>query len=71
MGCVISEPCFKATIFQRNYRKISWSFFYNFFKFHSKKKIGEPQHYHVISAMLYPKPFYYKVCCKETAMYDI
>ena len=38
---VISEPCYKGSILQRNYRKmtsISWSFSYNsFVKFHVKK----------------------------------
>ena len=41
-----SEACYKRTISQRNYRKmtISWSFSYNsFVKFHGKL-IWEPQH---------------------------
>ena len=40
MDCVISELCCKATILQRNYRKITilWSFSYNsFVKLHSVK----------------------------------
>ena len=39
-GTVISEPCFKGTILQRNDREmtISWSFSYNsFVKFQGKK----------------------------------
>ena len=43
MEHVIREPCYKGTVLQRNYRKItiSWSFFYNFFvKFNGKKKFG-------------------------------
>ena len=36
--CVISESCYKGTIFQRNYRKIPWSFSTNYVvKFHVKK----------------------------------
>ena len=40
MDLVISEPCYKGTILQRNYRKMTiiWSFSYNsFVKFHVKK----------------------------------
>ena len=40
MDHVISELCYKGTILQRNYRKmtIPWSFSYNsFVKFHGKK----------------------------------
>ena len=51
MDCVISELYYKGTVLQRNSRKmtIAWSFSYNsFVKFHDKK-IGEPQHDHVIS----------------------
>ena len=51
MDRVISDPCYKGTILQRNYRKmtIKWSFSYNsFVKFHGTK-IWEPQHDHVIS----------------------
>ena len=46
MKCVISESCFKGTILQRNFRKmtIKWPFSYNsFVKFHGKE-IWEPQH---------------------------
>ena len=41
MDCVISEPCYKGAILQRNYRKMTilWSFSYNsFVKVHGKKK---------------------------------
>ena len=51
MDRVISEPCYKGTILQRNYRKmtIKWSFSYNsFVKFHGTK-IWEWQHDRVIS----------------------
>ena len=51
MDCAISEPCYKGTILQRNYRKmtIKWSFSYNsFVKFHGTK-ICELQHDCVIS----------------------
>ena len=51
MDCVIRELCYKGTILQRNYEKltISWSFLYNsFVKFHGKT-IWEPQHDRVIS----------------------
>ena len=47
----LSEPCYKGTILQRNYRKmtIKWPFSYNFFvKFHGTKN-WEPQHDRVIS----------------------
>ena len=40
MECLISVLCYKETILQKNYRKmtISWSFFYfSFVKFHGKK----------------------------------
>ena len=48
---VISEPCYKETILQKNYRKMTiiWSFSYNsIVKFHGKT-ICEPLHDHVIS----------------------
>ena len=51
MDCVISELCYKETILQRNYRKmtIKWSFSYNsFVKFHGTKN-WEPQHDRVLS----------------------
>ena len=51
MGTAISESCYKGTISQRSYRKMTmkWSFFYNsFVKLHGKK-FWEPQHDHVIS----------------------
>ena len=51
MDRVISESCYKETILQRNYRKmtISWSFSFNsFVKFHGKR-IWDPQHDRVIS----------------------
>ena len=40
MDRVLSQPCYKGTILQRNYRKITiiWSFSYNLFvKFHGEK----------------------------------
>ena len=61
---VISELCYKGTILQRNYRKMTiktilqrnyqkmtilWSFSYNFFVKFYGRKIWEPQHDHVIS----------------------
>ena len=49
MDGVISESCYKGTILERNYRKMTISSFsYNsFVKFHSKN-IWEPQHDRVI-----------------------
>ena len=49
MDRVISEQCYKGTILQKNYRKmtIKWSFSYNsFVKFQN----WEPQHDPVISS---------------------
>ena len=63
---VINESCYKRTILQRNYRKmtISWSFSYNsFVKFHGKK-IGSHN-----MTLLYPNTFYSEVCYKGTALY--
>ena len=49
MNPIISQPSYKGTILQRNYRNISWLFSYNsFVKFHGRK-IWEPQHDPVIS----------------------
>ena len=51
IGFVVNDPCYKGTILQKNYRKmtISWAFSYNsFVKLHGKK-IWESQHDHVIS----------------------
>ena len=60
MGHVIGESCFKGTILQRNYRKMTMSFSYNsFVKFHGKI-FWEPQHDRV---------FYNKFCYKGTALY--
>ena len=39
MEHVLSEPCYKGTVLQRNYRKMTilWSFSFNYFvKFHGK-----------------------------------
>ena len=57
MGHVISESCYKRTILQRNYTKMTilWSFSYNsFVKIHGKKNWD-----HNITA-LYPKWCYIK-----------
>ena len=54
-GQAVSELCYKGTILQRNYRKITilWSFSCNsFVKFHGKK-IWEPQHDSVISKSMF------------------
>ena len=51
MDCILSEPWYKGTILQRNYRKMTilWSFSnYSFVKFHDTK-IWEQQHGGVIS----------------------
>ena len=51
MDRVICEPCYKGTILQGHYRKMTmkWSFSYNsFVKFHGKK-VWEPQHDRIIS----------------------
>ena len=53
MNRVVSELCYKGTLLQRNYWKISslWSFYYNsFVKFHSEI-LWEPQHNHVSRAI--------------------
>ena len=66
MDCVKSELCYKGTILQRNYGKMTFArkFSYDpFVKFYSKK-FGS--HNMVI---LYPNPFYNKVCYKGTAVY--
>ena len=63
MDCVISELCYKGTILQRNYRKmtIKWSFYYNsLVKFHGTK-IWEPQHDLI--------PCYNEACYKGTVLY--
>ena len=63
---VISEPCYKGTILQMNYRKmtISWSFSYNsFVKFHGKK-IGSHN-----MTELYPNLCYNEVCYEGTALF--
>ena len=52
---VISEPCYKWTILQKNYRKMT------IVKFHGKK-IWEPHHD-------YPNLCYSKVRCKGDAPY--
>ena len=67
MNCIISEPCYKGTLLQRKYRKmtISWSFSYNFFIKFRGKKIWEPQ------TVSYPNPCYIEVCCTEIAMYSL
>ena len=51
MGCIICEPCYKGTILQRNYRKMTilWSVSYNSFVKFLCKKNWETQHDHVIS----------------------
>ena len=45
------EPCYKGTILQRNYRKITilWSFSYNSFVKFQGKGIWEPLHGHIVS----------------------
>ena len=61
---LISESFYKGTISQRNYRKmpIEWSFSYNsFVKFHINKILE--------AIVLYPNPYYNKVCYKGTALY--
>ena len=66
MDHVIIESCYKGTILQRIYRKmtISWSFSHeSFVKFHGKKKIGS------YMTMLYPNACYNKVCYIGTALY--
>ena len=42
MNCVVSEPCYKWTILQRNYRKMTilWSFSYNSYVIFYGKKLG-------------------------------
>ena len=61
INCVISKSCYKGTILQRNYRKMTviWSFSYNsFVKFHGKK-IGS--HY---MARFFLNPCNNEVCYK-------
>ena len=60
--CVISEPCYKGTILQRNYKKMTIPFHGHFPVISSKIQcsIGEPQHDRVISKSM--------VCYKETAL---
>ena len=50
MDCVLSKSCYKGTILQRNYRKITilWSFSYNFYVKLHVKKLWDPQHDGVI-----------------------
>ena len=68
VDCVISELCYKGTILQRNYRKMTilWSFSCNSFVKFQGKKMGATtrQCYHVIS-----KSVYNEVCYKETALH--
>ena len=55
MDHVKSQLCYKVTLLQWNYRKmtITWSFSYNsFVKFHGKK-IWEPQYGPVISKYVF------------------
>ena len=56
---VISESCYKATILQRNDRKMTmaWSISYNSFVKLQDKKIGS----HKMS-LLHPNPCYNEVC---------
>ena len=64
MDLDISGMCYKGTILQRNYKKmtIPWSFSYNSFaKLNGKK--WKPQHNHVISNLCYNK-----VCYKEIGL---
>ena len=65
MEGIISEWCYKGTILQRNYRKmtISWSFSYNSVV-KLNKKIGS----HNIT-MLCSNQCYIEVCYKGTALY--
>ena len=66
MDHVISELCYKGTILQRNYRKMTivWSFFYtSFVKFHGKI-FGSHK-----MTMLYPNLCYNKVCGKGRSLY--
>ena len=52
MDCFISEPCYKGTLLQRNYMKMT------FVKFHDKK-FGCHK-----NTRLYPNLCYDEVCCK-------
>ena len=66
MDPAISEPCYKGTILQRNYRKMTMSFSYNsFVKFHGKFFLSHNM------TMLYPKPCYIEVWYKGTELYII
>ena len=62
---VLSESCYKGTILQRHYRKmtIKWSFSYNSFVNSMIKKFGSH-----IMIMLYPNLCYSKVCYIGTVL---
>ena len=62
MDHVITEYCYKGTILQRYYRKMTYNYFV---KFHGKKNLG-PQHGHAISI---PTPCYNEVHYKGTTVY--
>ena len=56
LDLVMSKSCYKGTILQTNYRKmtIKWSFSYkSFVKFHGKKKLEPRQHDHIISKSVF------------------
>ena len=82
---VISELCYKGSILQRNYLKmtISWQFSYNSFVIFHGKRILEPKHdvlYPILWSFsnnsgspnitkLYPNPCHNEVWYKGTALY--
>ena len=63
---VISELCYKGTILQRKYRKMTilWSFFYNSFLIFHDLKFGNHN-----MTVFYPNPCFFKVYYKGTALY--
>ena len=61
MGCVISESCYKGTILQRNYRKMTMLFLCKIPWYTNL----EPQHDGVL---LYRNLCYKEICYKGTAL---
>ena len=63
---LISELCYKGTILQRKYRKMTilWSFFYNSFLIFHDLKFGNHN-----MTVFYPNPCFFKVYYKGTALY--
>ena len=67
MDHVITVSCYKGTILQKNYRKMTilWSFSYNSFVKFNGKNIWEPQHDCVITSS-----YYNQVCYVGAVLYS-